>query len=338
MSAYLKGEESKIVTADYIDRMSNVSSVQDVLQIIRGTDIGSYLEGVTAETFDDIDEYLWRYLGGCLERLEWFRPVPADILKVLRAHIVKYDVLNIKAALQGISIGREARRVPLGVIHNYGLLDELFTAEDVDSVIELLNKCKLEDYASILREYRVDGEVKSNLLTEARLDGEYYKNLINMTRDTEEGSILAKAFSIIIDLINLQVILRAVIEGRGVEATESTIGGGYIISGGLIRELLSLKLTEIPGRLRNTLYHNVVEEVVSSYDRTKSLMAIDEIIEKYKFRLSKEILSPRVLSPLVLVWYLMVKEVEIRNLRLILKAMFDSIPLEEIKTYLVLAS
>ena len=75
LSAYLKGEEARLVTSNHMSRMSKVSSIQDVLEIIKETDIGSYLEGVTAETFDDIDEYLWKYLGGCLERLEWFRSI-----------------------------------------------------------------------------------------------------------------------------------------------------------------------------------------------------------------------------------------------------------------------
>jgi len=40
----------------------------------------------------------------------------------------------------------------------------------------------------------------------------------------------------------------------------------------------------------------------------------------------------------VLAWYLIVKESEIRNLRLVLKATFDNIPVEEIKGYLVFSS
>ncbi len=338
ISAYLKGAEAKIITSDHISRMSQASSVPDVLEIIRETDIGSYLQEVPTETFDDIDEHLWKYFGECLERPKWFKPVPSAVLQILKEHIVKYDVLNIKAALQGISTGKEARRIPVGVIHNSGLLDELFTAEDVDGVIGLLNECKLGDYASVLEEYKTDEGVKPSLLTEARLEEMYYKNLINMARNTKDGSIFTKVFGTIVDMINLQVILRAIIDGIGVEAAESTIAEGYIISSEVARELLSLKLDDIPGRLENTQYHDVAEEVVSSYDRTNSIIVVEEIIDKHKFRLSKEMLSPRVLSPLVILWYLILKEVEVRNLRLILKVMFDNIPLEEIKNYLVLPS
>jgi len=338
LTAYLKGEEARLVTSDHIDRVSNVSSIQDILEVIKETDIGSYLEGVLVETFDDLDEHLWMYFGECLERLEWFKPVPAGILKILKTYIVKYDILNIKAALQSISTGKQARKIPIGVIHNCGLLDELSHAENVDGIIELLTKCKLGNYASVLEECKIDGEVESRLLAEARLDGEYYKNLLDITKGIKDGSILSKAFGIIIDMTNLQVLLRAIITGIGPGAAEYTVSGGYMISSAVIRDLISLKLTDISGRLENTQYRNVVEEVVSSYDRTKSIAVVDEIIEKHKFKLSQEMLSPRVLSPLMAAWYLILKEVEIRNLRLILKAMFDNIPVEEIRNCLVLPS
>ena len=337
LSAYLKGEEARLVTSNHINRMSKVSSLQDILEIIKETDIGSYLEGVLVETFDDLDEHLWMYFGECLERVEWFKPVPADILKILKTYIIKYDVLNIKAALQGISTGEQARRIPIGVIHNYGLLDELSSAENMDGIIELLTKCKLGNYASVLEECKIDGEVESRLLAEAKLDGEYYKNLLNMTKGIMDGAILSKAFGIIIDMKNLQVMLRAIIAGIGPEAAKYIINGGYMLSSEAIKELLPLKLSDVPGRVEY-LYQNMAEEVVSSYDRTKSIAVVEEIIEKHKFKLSKEILSPRVLSPLMIAWYLILKEVEIRNLRLILKAMFDNIPVEEIRNCLVLPS
>lgn len=336
MSAYLKGEEPKVVTSEHIDRMSRASNIPDALAIIRETDIGSYLEELPVKTFDDLDEYLWRYFAQRIRYVESFKLLPGDMLKVSRAYIIKYDVLNIKAALQGISSGKKSRIIPLGIIHNNGLLEELFGAEKVDGVIELLIKCKLGGYIPVLEGYEIAGGAKSKLLAEARLDGEYYKSMLNMTKSIKDGSVLSKAFGLIIDLTNLQIASRAIVEGIGADAAECTIAGGYLITDKTIRDLLSLKLTDVPHRLQDTQYSDVAKEISSSYDRTKSITTVEEIIDKYKFRLLREILSPRVLSPLVMAWYLVLKEVEIRNLRLLLKAIADSVPVEEIKRYLVL--
>jgi len=43
-----------------------------------------------------------------------------------------------------------------------------------------------------------------------------------------------------------------------------------------------------------------------------------------------------VLSPLVMAWYLILKEVEVRNLRLVLKTIGDGVLVQEIKDFLVL--
>lgn len=336
MSAYLKGEEPKVVTPEHIDRMSRASNIQDALATIRETDVGSYLEEIPVNTFDDLDKSLWRYFSQRIKYVESIKFLPGDMLKVSRAYTVKYDVSNLKATLQGISTGEKSPMIPVGIIHNNGLLDELSGVENVDDIIELLTKCKLGGYVPILKGYDTTGGAKPKLLVEFRLDGEYYKSMLSMAKSVRDGSVLSKAFGLIIDLTNLQIASRAVIEGIGTDAAECIIAGGYIITDKAIRDLLSFSLADIPRRLENSQYRNIANEVLSTYDRTKSITAVEEIIDKHKFRLLKEILSPVVLSPLVMAWYLIFKEVEIRNLRLILKAIADSMPVDEIKRYLVL--
>lgn len=336
ISAYLKGEEPKVVTSEHIDRMSAASSIQDVVAIIRETDIGSYLEGLPVRTFDDLDEYLWRYFAQRINHIESLKLLPKDMLKVSRTYVVKYDISNIKAILQSISAGKKIRTIPVGIIYSSGLLDELSNAENIDDIIQLLIKCKLASYVPILKGYEVGGGVESKLLAEARLDGEYYKSMLKMAKDIRDGSVLSKGLGLIIDLTNLQIISRAIIEDIGPDAAECIIAGGYLITERAIKDLLSLKLPDIPRKLENTQYSDVAKEILSSYDRTKSITVVEETIDKHKFRLLREILSPRILSPLVIAWYLILKEVEIRNLRLVLKAVVDGVPLEKIRNYLVL--
>ena len=156
-----------------------------------------------------------------------------------------------------------------------------------------------------------------------------------MARGIKDGSVLAQAFGLVIDLTNLQIALRAIIKGIGTDAAGFVIAGGYRITDKAIQELLSLKMADVPARLQDAQYQDIADEVSTNYDKTKSITAVDEIIDKHKFTMLKEMLSPRVLSPLVMVWYLILKEVEIRNLRLVLKAILDGVTVQEIKNYLV---
>ncbi len=336
ISACLKGEEPKTVNSEHIDRMMSAPTLGDALAIIRDTDIGSYLEESPVKTFDDLDEYLWRYLAQRIGYVESFSFLPKDVLAVSRAYIVKYDVRNIKAVLQDISGAEKTSMIPVGIIHNSGLLDELSSADNVDSIIQILTKCKLGDYVPALEEYKVDKSSKSKFVAEAKLDGEYYKNVLNTARRVKDGFVLAKALGLVIDLTNLQIASRAIIEGIGLDASELAIAGGYRITDKDVRELLALKMTDMPGRLEDTEYQQIASEVSTNYDKNKNITVVDETIDKHKFRILRDMLSPRVLSPLVMAWYLILKEVEIRNLRLVLKTIVDGVPVQEIRNYLVL--
>ena len=336
ISACLKGEEPKTVPSEHIDKMKVASSLEDALATIRETDVGSYLEESALRTFDDLDEHLWRYLAQRIGYIESFHFLPKDVLEISRAYVVKYDVLNIKAVLQHLSGAERTSMIPVGVIHNNELLEELSNAEDVDAIIQILVRCKMGDYAPVLEEYKADKSSKSRFVAETKLDGEYYKSMLNTARRVKDGSALAKALGVMIDLTNLQIASRAIIQGIGYDAAESIIAGGYRITDKAIGELLPLKIADIPARLEDTHYQQIALEVSTNYEKNKNITAVDEIIDKHKFEMLRDMLSPRVLSPLVMAWYLILKEAEIRNVRLVLKTIVDGVPVQEIEGYLVL--
>jgi len=249
---------------------------------------------------------------------------------------MKYDIFNIKAALQGISADKKASMIPIGVIYNNSLLDELSNAENVDDIIQLLIECKLGDYVLALEQYKMSESAKSKLFAQTKLDNKYYENMVNVSKAINEGLVLSKTLGLTIDLANLQTITRAIIMGIGAEIAEYAIAGGYMIAGQAIKDLSSSELADVPTKLEGTPYQDIAKDILSSYETTRDISVVSEIIDKHKFRLAKEMLSSRLLSPLVMVWYLILKEIEIRNLRLAFKAIVDGIPLQEIKNYLVL--
>jgi vacuolar-type H+-ATPase subunit C/Vma6 len=336
ISAFLKGEETKTVTPEHIDKMMTASNLQDALAIIREADIGNYLEDLPVRTFDDVDEYLWSYLAQRIRYVESLKFPPKEIRKLSRAYLMKYDIFNIKAALQGILASKKATMIPVGVIYNNSLLDELSNAENVDNIIQLLIECKLGDYVPALEQYKMSESVKSKLLAQTKLDNKYYENMLNVSKSINAGHVLSKTLGLIIDLTNLQIITRAIIAGIGAEIAEYAIAGGYMIAGQAIKDLSSSELAEVPTKLEGTPYQDLAKELLSSYEATKDISVVSEIIDKHKFMLAKEMLSSRLLPSLVIAWYLILKEVEIRNLRLVLKTILDGVPVQEIKNYLVL--
>jgi len=343
ISAYLKGAEARLLTADHVGRFLRVSNIQDpasgvreVLEVIKDTEAGGYLDEAMPRTFDDADRYLWRYLDGCISRLENLKLMPADMRRVLQAYLVKYDIHNVKAAVQGVIVGRGPTLIPIGNINDQGLLAELNAAANNDDIIEIMLACRLGEYADILRDYATDS-ANARFMVEARLDSRYYERLLKVARAVPDGALLAKAFSIVIDMMNLSLISRALIRGMGSETAELVTGGGYLITAALAQELLGGKLADMPATFSGSQYHEMVEEMVNNYNRTHNMGTVDEVIDRHRFHLLRDMLSPWVLSPLVIGWYLLLKEIEVRDLRLILKVTFDGIPVEEIKEYLISA-
>ena len=335
-SAYLKGEESRCVSADHIEGMLQKTAMQGALEVIENTDIGDYLREQPIKTFDEADEHLWKYLGECLKRLERFKP-PSEIIRLADAYIKKYDILNIKIAIRMVLMEKPAPMALLGAIYDQGYLEKLLSIKSVDEIAEIIVICNLGDYASIIKDIK-ENDVRSIFEAEIRLDRMYYESLLSALKRIDDGHLVTKAVGIIIDLANLQIVFRSLLGEKESMVTEFVLEGGYVLLANTIREFLSLKMNEITGRLEHTEYYRLTQEISKDFEKDGNITIIDKLIDRLKFQLLKDLLSPRVLSSSNMLWYLILKEWEIRNVRLILKTLADDIPPSEIKDYLVVAS
>ncbi|GAJ10874.1 unnamed protein product, partial [marine sediment metagenome] len=232
-SAYLKGEESRCVSADHADSMMQKSTLQDALEVIENTDIGDYLLGQPIKTFDEADEYLWKYFGECLKRLERFKP-PSDIAHLADAYIKKYDILNIKIAVRTVLMEKPASMALLGVIYNQGYLEKLLSVKSVDEIAEIIVICNLGNYASLIKDIK-EKDVGSIFEAEIRLDRMYYESLLSALKKMNDGHLVTKAVGIIIDLTNLQIVFRSLLGEKESMVTEFVLEGGYMLSANTVR-------------------------------------------------------------------------------------------------------
>jgi V/A-type H+-transporting ATPase subunit C len=312
--------------------MLEKSTVQEALEVIRNTELCDYLTKKRTKTFREIDHCLWRYLGEwmkCLKQLN----LPLDILLLADQYLKKYDVLNIKIALRRVFTKKTAPMVPLGLMDHFGLLEELSIAKSIDEIAHVLLKCDLGDYAFGLRNIQA-GDGGSRLRVEMDLDRFYHRSMVTSMKRMDDGRLLTQAWGVMIDLTNLEAVFRSTIGEKDLSA-EFVMEGGHMLSVGAIKELLLLKLSEIVTRLDHTEYAPCAQEIYKNYEVGGNITIVGEAIEKHKFRLLGEILSPRILSSTNLLWHLILKEMEIRNVRLILKALADGMPASETKNYLV---
>lgn len=335
MSAYLKGEESRSVTSEQIGEvLQRSATMQDALESIGDTDIGEYLLDQPIKTFDDADEYLWLYLDRCMRRLEGF-DIPPDMARVARLYTEKYDLLNIRAALRVILKKAPSSMVPVGAIHSGGYLDDLSAVREKDDLSSILAACKLGDYIRAIEEIN-EKDAQSVSEGEVILQNLYHQKVLEAFRGMADGHLLEKAFKIDIDAANLRAVFRISL-GGGQAAGAPVLSGGRMLSEGTIQELFTLKMGEITGRLENTGYHTMAQEVSKGYEKGGQITAVDKVTEKHRFKMLRDLLSPRILSTSNILWYLLIKELEVRNLRLTFKMLADGIPPAEIKDLVIAA-
>jgi len=335
ISAYLKGEETRGVTYEHIGEILQRSeNMQDALEIVSDTDIGGYLLDQPIKTFDDADKYLWIYMGECLKRLKGFN-IPPEMSRIVNLYIEKYDVLNIRITLRMISKKATSSMVPLGTIHDREHLEEMSAAREKDEVSGILARCNLGDYIWAIEDIN-EKDPQSVSEGEVKLQNIYHQKVLKVFKNMADGHLLVQAFESIIDSANLQTLFRLSLGGR-YTAGAPVLSGGRMLSENTIKELLTLKMTEITGKLENTGYHMMAQDVSKGYEKDGKITVVDKITEKYRFRLLKDLLSPRVLSTSNMLWYLLLKELEIRNLRLIFKMLADGIPAAEIRELVIAA-
>ena len=335
MTAFLKGEEAWLIAPGHLDKLVRASDVTEAVEAIKDTDIGKYLDTVLITTFDEADRALWGYLEFCLKRIERFDLLPKDMKKVTAVYMEKFDVQNIKAAFEGSISGKKPALIPLGTIYSSGMSGDLAKAADAAAISTILDECGLKDYAAILADYRAGSDVMSRMMFETALDRKYYDRLIGVARKSSDGKALVKAVGTSIDMRNIKTMLRGNARGNGADSLKFSVGNGYLLTEKDLEQLSAVRFEDLSSHVPYA-YQKLVQEVVTSYAKAKRITVIEDIVDRYELATVKSAIASKLMSPIMIVWYLILKENEVRNMRLVLRAIFDKVPVEEIRDYLVM--
>jgi len=335
MTAYCKGAEARMIGADHIARMIKAPGVKDLVAAAHDTDLGRYLEEHLPAGFDEADESLWRYLDGCFASLERLTRFPRGMREILAAWLLKYDLANVTAALRGLGSGRAARMIPIGVIHAKGGLEALAAAPDADAIAAIVNECKLAVFAAPLAAWRAASDDAAKLAAESELSKASLRELAKVARKLGANAPLARAVGLLFDCTNLQLAFRAAIGNLGSSAADAAVEGGFSISRDTARELAGMKVAELPARLANTPHAAAATEIAAQWSRSASAAVVEDVLSRHRLALLRDALAMRLLSPVLIAWYLALKETEVRNVRLLLKAKFDELPEERVRESLV---
>lgn len=337
LTGLLKSRQASLVNREQLEQLAETRqddrSEGEILDALRGTDIGTRLQDERWRNAAQRDECLWRSFHEIVRDLATLPFIPSQASKFNNVYMLKYDVANLKAVAQGLALSRTPHLLPVGRIQASGRLEEFAQLDDSDKLLELLRTCDLQLFAASVKHFDPAGGAKSLATLETGLEADYYRELANTGRSMSGGNILGIACGLMIDFSNIAILCRLIIAEVDTSDNEHFIPGGYLIDHRELREAMSHGLNDLPRRLRHESHRQLAAEIVSAQERFGTIGIIDTIIERRRLDSLRTLLAPRLTPAAVLLWYVILKEIELRNVRLALTVAENGMASESVREH-----
>jgi V/A-type H+-transporting ATPase subunit C len=264
---------------------------------------------------------------------------PQSIRPFLEAHLMKYDAMQIKKALRARQNGAsdsdlKMRLIPVKEI-TQEIVDDILDTSTVDDVC---NAVKTTRFGDIL--IKAASEHKGDIVVlDLTLDKFYSKELQRaITRvDTTVRETVTLYIGKHADITNIKHIIRSKEQGLDPQTTESfLVDGGRLLAPWKLKQMIEVKgLSELITELEGTPYLETLREAMQNYSETKSIYSLEVALDRLLLKTASEIASSAMIFSGPTIKYLVAKEFEVRNLKAVLRGMYEGLPSESIMPMLI---
>ncbi len=274
---------------------------------------------------DDIEKALFVHLVNTNKIIQDMLPDKAAKFFAERSR--KYEIELLK-----ILINR-SERTNLDYSSYYPLLSrdikrvitQIIESKDITDVVELLSKT---EYGRFLEGVPVSGEQRLSFIT--ALDRYYLESLWSNIGGLPkiDGRVGRTIVGTEIDIINIMTILRA-IKGN-YDAEKFIIPVSYRL--GDVRGISGIgNISDFVSKLSNTVYGDILEKSLPKYEETNSLLSFELNLKNYLLQKSKELFAGYPFHIGIPLGFLIIKEMEVENLRAIAIGIDSGLPSNEIE-------
>ncbi|MEM4389889.1 MAG: V-type ATPase subunit [Candidatus Micrarchaeia archaeon] len=328
-NARTKAMKALLLPATRIREMVSVRTPEEVAELMQET---PYKEDITAlsATYagaELVERALSRNLLRTANKL--LRITPPQGREVLWRLLRRWDVSDLKMLFVAKHTGQpntvlEGRLVGLGPA---GRLARLLQAKDVPSLVEELEPDYRSELAPMLKEYAASHDI---LLLINALDRFYFTNLAQSAEITDEPAVAALIKNEI-DAKNISTILRA--KSAGVPAqkiAELLIPGGNIKLSALEEAAAAADVKGAATLLQKAARIDF-SDALAKYTATGSIAHFEIALEKTIMRRVVKTMRLAVLSLAAILSFLYLKEMEVGNIRKIVRGKEYELPREKIE-------
>ncbi len=333
ITARVRAMKRKLLPRDTYPKLLNM----EIPEITRFIEESEYKE--------DVDELARRYTGLELVERALNRNLAMTYRKLIEvsqneAHFLiteylrKWDIWNIKTILRGKFYGASEEEILEDVVTagqiRYRDVTSLVKIPDIEGVIEALEGTP---FYPLLREYKGDLSEVEN-----RLDQFYYYNLLQVLDRmtiTPGKRLFLKFLKIEIDIKNIKTLLRA--RRGGLERdviSKLFIPGGLKIHEADFNRLAGMEFREVLDALEDYPYWTAISDLAK--EEVETLLEFENRLDKYLLEYGSNLSHYYPLSILPILDYILSKKVEVDNIRIIVRGKEAGLPLDIIKSHLVM--
>ncbi|MCH8004478.1 MAG: ATP synthase A1 subunit C [Nanoarchaeota archaeon] len=284
---------------------------------------------------DLLEIALNRNLAGSFKKL--IRISTSELALLIKEYIIRKDIDDIKTIIRGKFTGTDEKLI-INSITVAGTLSHDFLMELLkkESIEEILKNNKIIPFDLLKDGLNELNEKKTLVGIENAFDKFYYKHLIKFSKYLpKQGALFREFLMKEVEILNILTLLRL----KKTKFDKEAIKKFIIPSGFKSSKLMSLAdvddLEELSRALEKTEYKAVIKRGFEEYKEKGSLITLETDLYKYLLKQAIMLLHLHPLSVDVILGYMFAKDIEVRNLKIIVKGKQLGLSEEFIESQLV---
>lgn len=247
---------------------------------------------------------------------------PDKLGLLIREYTKRKDIEDIKTIIRG-KFTNTNKELIMNSITAAGTLsyDFLISLLEKESIEDVLKNNQVVDFDLLSPGLEDLNEKKTLASIENAMDKYYYSHLIEFSKILPKQGALFRDFLLKeVEILNILTLLRL----KKIKFKKEDINNFIIASSGFasFRAIKLVDADDLEGltkALEETEYKNAIHKGLEDFKATGSLITIETELHKYLLNKSTLLLHQHPLSIDVILGYMLAKDIEIRNLRIIIK-------------------
>ncbi|HHW49563.1 MAG TPA: V-type ATP synthase subunit C [Clostridiaceae bacterium] len=313
----IRAIEKKLLDKSGIERMLDAKSPEEALKVLVDAGYGSNV-GDASNPFH-YENLLKEEQKKVFKLLKEIAPEP----EVFDLFLLRNDYHNIKTVLKAEFLGQDSSDILVdsGSIE-VNKLKAMIRDRNFKEIPEIMKEA-IEECMDLFNRTG-DPQVIDVILDKA--------NFRQMKEKAEESkySFLINIVENMIDLTNIKIFLRTRNVGKSWDAIQKMLLPGGTVENSLFFESMNDSLEDFIKKLKQKPYGAICEEGIESFKNTGSFTGFEKLVDNYMISLVKKA-KYKAFGIEPLIGYLIAKENEIKNARIVMVGKINNIPNEVIK-------